>query len=151
MRIPAVNVGRVEDAGLHLVGRIGRCNFVHADRYFAGADLDAAFGLAQSVHQHENLLLAGERDIAVGVNIVYRWRLRQAGQEGRFGKCQLVGSLAEIRLGGSFDPISQVAVIDLVQVQLENLILCIAARDFRGQDDLAGLAGIGALGALLGR
>ena len=76
----------MEDIGLHLVGGIGRGHFVHADGDFAIADRDTSFGLAQAVHQHQHLLLAYQGYIAVGINIVYRRRLWQTGQEGRLGE-----------------------------------------------------------------
>ena len=133
-------IGRIERAAFHLIGGVGRGDLIHADGHLAVADLDAAIRLAHPIHQHQHLLLAGQGHIAVGVNIIDRGRLRQACQEGCFSQRQLIGCLAEIGFGGGFDAIGKIAVINLVEIQLEDLILGIAARDFRRQDDLARFA-----------
>ena len=66
--------------------------------------------------------MAVEGGLAVGVDIVDGRGLRQPGQEGGLRQGQLVGGGVEIGLGGGLDAVGQVAVIDLVQVQLEDLV-----------------------------
>ncbi len=63
---------------------------------------------------------------------------------------QVGGRSIEVGLRGGLDPIGQVAVVDLVQVQLEDFVLGIATGDLGRQQDLANLAQCGPLGAFLG-
>ena len=98
-------------------------------------------------HLIEHVRLAVPGGGHVRVRVVERRRLRQAGQERRFGQRQIFGRLAEIGFGGRFDPIGPIAVQDLVHVHLEDLILGVAAGQLHGQEGLFDLAFGGLLGA----
>ncbi len=66
---------------LQLVGSRSGRDRVHADRLRGIADEDAAFLLAELVHQHQHIFLALQGQVTIGVNIVNRRRLGQTGQE----------------------------------------------------------------------
>ncbi len=137
MRVTGINIRRLEGVAFHLVCSIGSSHFIHTDRNFAVADPDAAGGLTQPIHQDQDLLLARQRHLGVGVNIVHRWRLRQAGQEGGLRQRELVGRLAKIRLCCGFDAVGEIAVIDFVKIKLKDVVFGIAAGNFGCKNDLA--------------
>ena len=68
--------------------------------------------------------------------IVILGRLGQTGQHGRLGQIQVADMLAKVGLGRSLDPVGHVAKVDLVQVQLQDLVLAIVARESPGQHGL---------------
>ena len=63
----------------------------------------------------------------------------------------MAGGRIEIRFGGRLHAIGQVAVIDFVQIEFQDLVLAVAAFDFGRQDGLAHFAQVGLLAAFLGR
>ena len=99
---------------------------------------------AQHLLEHVLLALLGRRH--VGVRVVVRRRLRQAGQESRLGQGKLARGLGEVGLRGGLDPVGAVAERDLVQIHLEDLVLGVAARELHGQEGFFDLA----LGGLFG-
>ncbi len=114
MRVAHLDIRQAERIGLHFVGGVGSVWRGDANGLVAVADRDAALLQTGLKHQHQHLLMPTQGDLAIGVDVVDRGRLRQAGQEGGLGQRQLVGGLAEVRLGGGFDAVGQVAVIILV-------------------------------------
>ena len=60
-------------------------------------------------------------------------RLGQPGQEGTLARRQLAHALAEEGARGGLDPESAVAEVDLVQVDLEDAVLGVAALELHGQ------------------
>jgi hypothetical protein len=106
----------------------------------AVADMDAVLLNARGQHEAEHLLVARQGDLAIGVNVVDGWRLRQTGEEGGLCKGQVFGAGAEVGLGRRLHAVGQVPIVDLVEVDLENFIPGVAPRDLCGEDDLARLA-----------
>jgi hypothetical protein len=110
--------------------------------------VDAALLKARRQHQAEHLLVAHQRRLAIRVDVVHRRRLRQSRQEGRLRQRQVLGAAPEVRLRRRLDSVRQVAVVDLIQVDLQDLVPRVASRDLRRQKDLARLPQIRALGTL---
>ncbi len=75
------------------------------------------------------------------VGVVIGRRLGQSGQQRGFGQRQIGRALVEVGFGGRLDAVGQVAVIDLVEIDLEDFVFRIAPRDFGGQDRLFDLPG----------
>ena len=100
-------------------------------------------------HQIEDHGLASLGAFQVGVGIPIGRRLGQPGQQGRFGQRQFARLLAEIGIRRRLDAIGQIAIVDLVKIDLQDLALGVAPADFRGQDHFADLASQGLLRALL--
>jgi hypothetical protein len=82
---------------------------VHAELAAVGLDLEllgARFlvlqvaDIAERVHAGKNVLLARTRALGIDDRVVGRWRLRQAGQHGRFGDGDVADILAKINLRG---------------------------------------------------
>ena len=96
-------------------------------------------------HQAQHVSLAGLGALRVLQRVIGRGRLRQASQQRRLGQGQIFGRLVEIELRGRLDAVGQVAVVDLVEVDLQNGVLGIAACDLSRQDGLFDLAGDAAL------
>ena len=89
------------------------------------------------------MLLADQCRFRVGIDIVDRRGLRQAGKKCGFTDRQILRRFPEIGLGGSFHPIGQISVIDLIDVQLKDFVFCVAPRNFCGEDDLARFTRVG--------
>jgi hypothetical protein len=129
MRVTHLNFRSLELVAFHpLVGADGRLD-LHTDPFRAVADVDAALLVAGLIHQGQRMLHAHQGGFTIGVHIVHRRRLRQPGQEGRLRQRQVAGRGAKIGLGRRLDAVSQVAVINLIQVQLKDFILGVAAGD----------------------
>ena len=97
-------------------------------------------------HQAEHLALAAlhRAGLAIGVpqpgvGVIVGRRLRQPGQHRRLRQRQVFGRFAEIGLGRGLDAVGQVAVVELVQVDLQDGLPGIAPRHFRGQNRLLDL------------
>ena len=99
-------------------------------------------------HQGEDVGLAGLSPREVGQGVVPGRRLRQAGQQAGLGQVQVARRLAEVGLCGCLDAVGQVAVVDLVQVQLQDLVLAQVARQPKGEDGFTQLT-LDALGRAL--
>ena len=69
-----------------VLASVRRSDLIHSDGHIAVTDFDTAIHLTHSIHQHKDLLMACQGDLAVGINIVYRRRLWQTSQKGRLGK-----------------------------------------------------------------
>ncbi|GBD29280.1 hypothetical protein HRbin32_00367 [bacterium HR32] len=67
-------------------------------------------------------------------------RLDDSGQQGCFGKGEIAGALAEEQARRHLHPVSSVAEVHLVQVPLQDLVLCEPPLDLHGQQDLLQLA-----------
>jgi hypothetical protein len=93
-------------------------------------------------HQAQHDALARERGRpTIGrERIVDRRRLHQPGDERSLRQVQIPGALLEIRLRRRFHAVGQVAVVHRVEVQLQDRVALVAARDFGGQHDLPNLA-----------
>ncbi len=103
-------------------------------------DVDAALFLAEGVHQAQHLALAQQSGIPGGEDIINARRLGNARQEGCLPQGQPVSCGIEIGLCSSLNTIGEVAVVDFIQVQLQDFLLAVQAGDFRRQHDLACLA-----------
>ncbi len=86
------------------------------------------------------MFLPFEGGVGIGVHVVDGGGLRQSGEEGGFGQIERGGVLAKIGLRGGFDAVGQIAVIDFVEIEFEDLIFGVAAVDFGGENDLANFA-----------
>ena len=93
-------------------------------------------------HPVEDVQLTGPGAVVVEEGVVSGGRLEQAGQEGGLGDGQLGWLLAgtEVGLHGGADPVGAVAVVDPVQVQLEDLALRVAMLERVGEQQFLGLA-----------
>ncbi len=105
-----------------------------------GAHIDTILFFGHIVHGNEHLLVAIERGLAIGKNIIDTGGLRQPRQKSGLRKGQLTGRGVKVGLSGSLNAVSQVAIVELVEIQLQNLILGVAPRHFGREDDLARLA-----------
>ena len=76
--------------------------------------------LALGEHRLQHLLAPHERRRRVVQRVVDRRRLRQAGEQRRLRKRQVLRLLREVRLGGGLDAVGVVPVVDGVQVGLED-------------------------------
>ncbi len=102
--------------------------------------------IAHSHHAVEHLapaLLRGRHLVGRAEGVVVRRRLRQTGEEARLRQGQIAGVDLEVSLGGGFRAVCPVAVVDAVQVQLENLRLRVAALHLLRQHELVELAADG--------
>jgi len=113
---------------------------VHAHTVGFRANIDAVLLLRDLVHQRQHLLVAVERGVAVFIDVVHAGSLRQPGQERRLRQGQPVGGGVEIGFRPGLDTIRQAAVVVLVQIQLQNIFLAEAARNFRRQHNFARFA-----------
>ena len=100
-------------------------------------------------HQAEGDALAGLGGGEVGEGVVGRGRLGQAGDQGGLGGAQLAYRLGEVGLGGGLDAVSLGAVVDLIEVQVEDLVLAVGAAHAEGEDRLTQLALVALLAALI--
>ena len=76
-------------------------------------------------------------------------RLWQTSQHSALAQAQLRHIFAEESLRGCLYAISQISVIDLVEIQLEDVFFAARLRQEDRQQDLLGFAGDAALGAFL--
>ena len=76
-----------------------------------------------------------------GVGIVVGRRLGQPRQQRRLRQRQLLRRPAEVSLRGGLDAVRQVAVVDLVQIDLQDGVFGVAPRQLGRQDRLLDLAG----------
>ncbi len=92
-------------------------------------------------HQAEDLVLAahGLRPVLGHGRGVIAGGLRDPGQHRRFRQGKVPGRLAEVAPGGGLSPGGEVAVEDLVQVPLQDLVITVAALQLKGQDHLLDL------------
>ena len=72
--------------------------------------------------------------------VVERRPADDRGEEGALGGGQLGDVLVEVGLGGGLDPVRAAAVVDRVEVVLEDLVLRLLLVDLDRDEDLAGLA-----------
>ena len=121
-----------------------RNRFVRRDHLFddvrvvcrvCGGRADVANG-HHPVEDVEPALLGGRQLILCAERVVHRRCLRQPSKEARLRPAQVVGMDLEIRLGRGLGPIRAVAVVDAVEVELEDLRLRVAALHLLGEDEL---------------
>jgi hypothetical protein len=93
--------------------------------------------------------VGGASDVAAG-GVVPGWRLHEARHQRRLRQSDFAGGLAEVALGGGFDPIALVPVVDAIQVRLEDLVLRVPLVDLEREDHLAELAAHRRLAGFLG-
>ena len=101
-------------------------------------------------HQGQHHLLALPGGIRMLEGIVSCWRLGEARQQSGFRQIQLGGRRPEIGLAGSLDPVSQAAVVHLVEIKGQDLAFRQRVCQVPGQHSLAQLAPQAAVGALAG-
>ena len=77
--------------------------------------------------------------------------MREAGQQARFRQVEVAGRLAEVGSGSGLHSVGQVAVVDLVEVQLQYLVLAKMASETKGQNGLPHLSPGAMRGSLLPR
>jgi len=122
----------------HLLGGFGGPSRVHAHPLGAVAHLDAIFLDRQLVHQHQDGLVPVKGRLAVSIDVINRGRLHQPRQEGRLAQVQVLGRGMKIHLRRGLHPVRQVAVVDFVEIHLQDIILGVLAGDLGSQHDLAG-------------
>ena len=132
------HVGRVEGEaggeGLVALRLVDEALGQHAIQHNAPAQIDGFLHLAFRV---EGIEAGG--------------RLGQAGQHGRLAEGEAADVLVEKGAGRGLGAVGQVAVVDLVQIQLKDFFLAFALRQHQREGDLLQLALDAALGAALGR
>ena len=132
------HVGRIEgeagDEGMVALRLVDEALGEHAIQHNAPAQIDGFLHLAFRV---EGIEAGG--------------RLRQAGQHGRLAEGNAADVLVEKGAGRGLGAVGQVAVVDFVQIQLKDLFLALALRQYQREGDLLQLALYAALGAALGR
>ncbi len=102
-------------------------------------------------HQRQHVLLAGQGQVApAGEGVVHGRGLGQTGEEGGLRQREVGRVHAKIGLGGSLHPVGQVAIIVLVEIDLQDGVLGVSSGQFGRQDDFLDLAPGGLLDALLG-
>ena len=103
-------------------------------------------------HQRQHVLLASEGQVeAAAEGIVGGRQLRQASEEGCLRQREVGRIYAEVGVRSGLDTVGQVAVVNLVEVDLQDSLLGVGARQFSGQDGLSDLATDSLLHPLLGR
>ena len=70
-------------------------------------------------------------------------RGNDGGQQRRLGQCQLVGTVAEVGLGGRVDSVGATTEVDRVHVGADDLVLGLLTVDLDGQDGFLELARVG--------
>ena len=90
--------------------------------------------------QRQHQVVPGERLVGMPAGVVVGGRLGEAGEERRLGEGQLAGRVAEVLARRRLDPLGSVAEIDVVEVELEDLLLRVAALDLLRHPDLEELA-----------
>ncbi len=144
------HIGRAELIVGEFNGRSSSYFGGDTDRLLGIADKNAALFLAGDHHQTEHLTLPGQRNFTVRENVIHRWRLDQARQEGCLGEGQLVGGGVEVGERGRLDAIRQIPVVILIEIQLQDFIFRIAACDLRGKQGFSNFAQVSPPRALLG-
>ena len=99
-------------------------------RLFLGADI------ALLQHPAQNVRLAAARQAEGLERAVNGGRTRQAREKGGLGKSELHGSFAEANAGRSLDAVGTVAVVNLVQIDIQDFALIEAPIDPDGEDGL---------------
>jgi hypothetical protein len=123
--------GKVEPGGFELV-------VAHLGSRQRGLGVADGSGLD---HQRQHVLLAGERQVEPTTEgIVQGRQLGQARQEGGLRQREIGRVHAKVGLGSGLDAVRQVAVIVLVEVDLQDDVLGIHTRQLGGQDGLLDLA-----------
>ncbi len=140
MWIADLHVGLIKFVILKLGVRIGRLQLIDAEQRQSPAHEDAALFLAGLKHQDQHLLEPAHGDLPIGVNVIDGWGLRETCEESGLSQRELIRRCPEVRLGRGLHPIGQITKVDFIQVQLEDLFFCVAARDFGCQKRFADLA-----------
>jgi hypothetical protein len=91
-------------------------------------------------HGVEHEALAGFRSGHVAVRVELGGRLGQPGEQRCLGQRELRRRLAEVGFGRRLDPVRLVAVVDAIQIGLEDLVLRILVLDLDREDHLVELA-----------
>ena len=74
------------------------------------------------------------------VRVVVSRQLRETRKQGSFGEREFGGPLVEVGLGGCVRAVGKVAIVDLVQIELQDGFFVIAATDLGREDGLFELA-----------
>lgn len=93
--------------------------------------------------EHDELALLGHHEVDVGG--VERGRVGQAREHGGFGQGELARPLAEVALGGRADAVVVRAVVDGVEVHLEDLVLRVVPLHVEREEEFLRLAAEGLL------
>ena len=88
--------------------------------------------------EHDELPLLRHEEILIGG--VDRGRVGDAGEHGGFWQGDVLRCLAEIAVGGGGDPVVAAAVVDRVEVELEDLVLGVVCFHVEGEQQLLRLA-----------
>ena len=135
-----------EVRGDRVVGRPGRLVRRDHHRHELGREDLVRLAGGEVAHRREAVQdlppsRLGRRDLVRRPErVVVARRLRDAGEERGLRPRELLGVDLEVRLGGGLGAVCAVAVVDRVQVQLEDLRLRVAAFHLLGQQELAELA-----------
>ena len=93
---------------------------------------------AQHGRQHDRAPV--ERVFRIERGIVVRGRLRDAREQRGFRQRQLVGRLREVAARSGLDAVGAGAVVNRVEVHVQDVVFGMALLDFRGDEHLAGFA-----------
>ncbi len=80
--------------------------------------------------------------LITGIRIITGGRLGQSGQERGFGKFKIPRSFSEINLRGRFNPISAVAKINMIEIEIQNFLFRKGTVDLIGQDGFLDFAAV---------
>ena len=87
-------------------------------------------------HQVEHICLAPPGCVRIDERVIPGRSLGQTRQQGRFRQIEVGCRLAEIGLCRRLNPISDVAIVDLIEIKLQNGVFGITAGDLGGQNGL---------------
>ena len=97
-------------------------------------------------HRVQHLPLAGGRQVGMGDRVPVGGRLGDARQHRGLGQVEVLGVLLEVGMGRRLHAVGLLAVIAVVEVELEDLVLAVALGELVGEDDLLRLPAVGLLG-----
>ena len=140
----------VDEVGLrvHLDARARGFGDVQHDVLGLGRVVLLLGDVPQAQHVVENLVAARFTEIGILRGVVERGGVRQTDEHGGFGERDIFGALGEIGLRGRLDAIGAVAVVDGVEIHVEDLVLGVDLLHLDGDIGLANLA-LDGLGELL--
>lgn len=93
-------------------------------------------------HPAQDVGLTLPGPLITGIRIITGGRLGQSGQERGFGKFKIPRSFSEINLRGRFNPISAVAKINMIEIEIQNFLFRKGTVDLIGQDGFLDFAAV---------
>src|SRR5437773_11257550 len=109
-------------------------------RRFPQKSLLFAIDHAQLRQTRERALIFSSRQLGMSPGIESSRRLRQTGEENRFGQSEVAGGFSEVGTRGCFRPEPAITVAASIQIFGEDAFLAPAALDFPGNDCFVKLA-----------